>query len=161
MVQRSDLVGYKDAACEASFPMTWCRAFKLTECNDNLHKHVLFLCSDGGPYHRLTYASVQLCFFETRSRYTNKKHELYIHMPYHNTVWHQSLQSSTERHRTGNTNPTWTTALNCHSPWGCLLVAFPSPTRGEGLFDLQYLSLWMYVECKDVCKNFQIKTQNL
>jgi len=60
--------------------------------------------------------------------------------------------------RTGNTNPTWTTALNSHSPWACWLVAFPLPIRGEGLFDLQYLlSLWMYVECKDVCNNFRSK----
>ena len=94
----------------------------------------------------------------TGKLYTNKKHELYIHMLYHNTAWHQSLQSSTERHRTGNTNPTWSTALNSHSPWACLSLAIPLTTHREGLIDLQYLlSLWMYVECKDVCNNFRSK----
>jgi len=32
----------------------------------------------------------------TGKLYANKKHELYIHMLYHNTAQHQSLQSSTE-----------------------------------------------------------------
>ena len=69
---------------------------------------------------------------------------------------YKALQRDTPQETTSALN------LNCLSHWGCLLLAFPSTTPGQGLTDLKYLlSLWMYVECKDVCNNFQIKNTKL
>ena len=60
-------VGYKDAAFEASSPMRHVTELaNLLNCNDDLHnKHVLFLYSNGGPDHRLTYTSVQVSLIAT------------------------------------------------------------------------------------------------
>ena len=54
-------VGYKDAAFEPSSPIRHATqlAFILSSSTDD-HKSVLFLHSDVGPDHRLTYVSVQL-----------------------------------------------------------------------------------------------------
>ena len=52
---------FKDAAFEASSPIR--HATQLSHVlsrSDELHKPVLFVHSDGGPDHRLTYASVQV-----------------------------------------------------------------------------------------------------
>ena len=55
------LVGFKDAAFEASSPIR--HATELSNVlsrSDELRKPVLFMYSDGGPDHRLTYVSVQV-----------------------------------------------------------------------------------------------------
>ena len=55
------IVSFKDAAFEASSPIR--HATELSHVlsrSDELHKPVLFVYSDGGPDHRLTYASVQV-----------------------------------------------------------------------------------------------------
>ena len=59
--QSQVMVGFKNAAFEASSPIR--HATELSHVlsrNDELRKPVLFVYSDGGPDHRLTYASVQL-----------------------------------------------------------------------------------------------------
>ena len=55
-------VGYKDAAFEPSSPMRHeAELSQILNRNDTLHKQsVLFLYSDGGPDHSLTYTSVQV-----------------------------------------------------------------------------------------------------
>lgn len=55
------MVGYKDAVFEASSPMRHATelAHTLSRCEDPC-KPVLFIYSDGGPDHRLTYVSVQV-----------------------------------------------------------------------------------------------------
>lgn len=55
------MVGFEDAAFEASSSIR--HATELSHVfsrSDELHKHVLFVYSDGGSDHRLTYASVQV-----------------------------------------------------------------------------------------------------
>ena len=54
------LVGIKDAVFEASSPIR--HATELYRCLVNRidDRHMLFIYSDGGPDHRLTYVSVQL-----------------------------------------------------------------------------------------------------
>ena len=51
-------VGYKDAAFEASSPMR--HATEFSSILSSLQRSILFLYRDGGPDHRLTYASVQV-----------------------------------------------------------------------------------------------------
>ena len=51
-------VGYKDAAFKASSPM-W-HATELSSILSSVQRSILFVYSDGGPDHRLTYASVQV-----------------------------------------------------------------------------------------------------
>ena len=53
-------VGYKDAAFEASSPMRHGTELSLLSSNSELQRTILFLYSDGGPDHRLTYVSVQV-----------------------------------------------------------------------------------------------------
>ena len=54
-------VGYKDASFEASSPMRHATELSsLLSSNDDYQNTILFIYSDGGPDHRLTYASVQV-----------------------------------------------------------------------------------------------------
>ena len=60
---RQVLVGYKDAAFEASSPMRHATELgSILSSNADFHKSILFLYSDGSPDHRLTYmyTSVQV-----------------------------------------------------------------------------------------------------
>ena len=55
------LVGYKDAAFEASSPMRHLTELgSILSSNADFHKSIFLLYSDGGPDHRLTYVSVQV-----------------------------------------------------------------------------------------------------
>ena len=55
------LVGFKDAAFEPSSPMRHATELvSILSSNTDFHKSILFLYSDGGPDHRVTYVSVQV-----------------------------------------------------------------------------------------------------
>ncbi|XP_014677904.1 PREDICTED: uncharacterized protein LOC106817733 [Priapulus caudatus] len=53
-------IGVKDAVFQASSPLRHATELKNILDNEDMEKHILFLYTDGGPDHRLTYLSVQL-----------------------------------------------------------------------------------------------------